>query len=1828
MSQYPHANKASQSIRFPVAFFSSLLAIAAPGSLAEAASFTVLPYLPGQTSGTEVFDVSGDGSVVVGATSSAQGTQAFRWTQSGGMVGLGTLGGSPYYSAAYGVSDAGLTVVGCSQSPSGIEAFRWTQSSGMVAMGDLPGGTFYSAAKAASADGSVIVGFGRSASSYEAFRWTLSGGMVGLGLLNGSSTTNSVSGDGTVAAGEGNGTGGGGLALRWTQSEGIMPLGDLPGGIESSAAYAVSADGSTIVGRATSASGFEAFRWTQASGMVGLGDLPGGSFDSYANGVSSDGSIVVGKATTGAGSEAFIWDATNGMRRLQDVLTALGLDMTGWRLATARSISADGTTIVGGGVSPGGSTESWVAVLGECMPIQITQQPVNVAAVITGSAQFAIQAQGTGITYQWKRGDGTSVANEAGHIAGAATSTLTINPVRYSDSGTYYVVCSNTCTPSITSDPATLTVRDEDEPTNPNLDHQLGQPVVTQSARSNDPVNTATGNFTHAETDLSIAARGIPLLFSRYYNSRDSYSGPLGPGWSHTYDITLTQNSSIVTIKWADGRVDRYSDRGNNTFMSIYEGVHDTLTRDQGTGVWTVQRKDLSAHKFTAAGKLSSIADRNGNTLTCAYDSYGNLADVRDASERHLTLFYDKGLLVELRDPIGRAVRFRHTNGRLTSVTDVLGHTIQYTYDAGGRLSTIIDQRGVTTVTNIYDADGRVVEQRDGRSTPNYFTYNTPNPGDTTLTDALGHSIVHTHQDFLLKRITYPNSSTIEYAYDGLQNRTSIKDRNGHTVHFVYDARGNVTRTTAPDGGITTLEYTDNRFPDLPTRKTDAVGKVMDWSYDAKGNLLTERRAVGTPSQCQKSWTYNSWGQVATSTDERNAVTRFTYYTSSGLRQGLLMSVQDALGWVTNYNYDNLWRRTQVIDARGGSSFATTYTYDNGDRLTSITGPPVGDPAQAIVRTYQYDSIGNRTQITDGSGNIRTYEYDENSNLRFVREPLGRTTEYRYDALNRKAATIDPNGHETDYAYDVMGNMISTTRKMYGDGGDLLTTYTYDPHGNMLAVVDPSSRTTTYSYDAMHRRVSQTDDLGNQWEWQYDAMGRVIASIDPMEHPSAYAYDDLGRLVGVTVWNDQGQPEMNSYRYDAVGNLTQITDAGGRLTWKSYDPVGRLSMEQDGLGNQSYFTYDPVGNRISTRDANGQTTTLFYDAENRLTGIIYPDSTQITYTYDANGNRTSMTDSTGQTVYTYDALDQLTSTTDSFGLTVGYSYDPSGNRISLTYPGNLLVAYSYDAADRVRTVTDWAARTTEYEYDQASRIVGIHYPNGVVHSRVYDGCGRLSSMTDVRDSTVLLGYSWTRDADGLPISQNEIGTLPPTFDLPAQVNYSYDADNRLTVSTVGTYTHDNNGNLISRTVDGVTINLQYDYADRLVRQIAGARQIGHVYDGDGNRISWTIGPIARRYVLDRGRSMSHVLCETTGTGTVLAYYIHGPQLVARIAPDGSQRYYHTDAVGNVAALTDQAGAVTDRYAYEPFGVPAGREGSSANPFTYVGGFGVMTEPDGLYFMRARFYDPRTGRFLSKDPVPASLVSPAVLQRYQYARGNPNCLLDPSGLFPQDLGGFGNALVGSAGDLLGGGAMMLLTLPAGAIVEALAIGEATIGMAIGNEGMRQQGARTHYAAWGVWGYPIEKYGTRLWERWATGKPPEGLKLASGNFATAGMNVQETILGLDVVDATWSLLGFAQASAKTAGAIGASASRALSRMTSYRALSSQRQLFQTLSYHAPMSANPLAYGESLRKFDAVQWANLEQVLREAGRTLSQSRDLVDDWNDFLQHLQEDARRSAAP
>jgi probable HAF family extracellular repeat protein len=335
--------------------------LALADAAAQAAEFRGLGHLPGDSQ-SDAMDVSSDGAVVVGF-----GHEAFRWTEAGGLASLGAGAGS----IADAVSADGAVVVGHNRYQGGVygSGFRWTAETGSVSLGAG------SAASDVSADGTVIAGWHvPPGMATQAAIWTSQWGWTDLGDLGGTaSQAAAISRDGTVVVGVADKT----LdreAFRWTGSTGMVGLGHLPGGFDSTG-KAVSDDGSVVVGDEQVPVGgarvrSEAFRWTEEDGMVGLGRLPGGSNTSQAFDVSADGSLVLGLSGSAAADaagmfyEAFLWDAMHGMRSLRSVLIAEhGLDLDGWFLINAQAISRDGRVIVGSGRNPDGEIEAWLVRL-------------------------------------------------------------------------------------------------------------------------------------------------------------------------------------------------------------------------------------------------------------------------------------------------------------------------------------------------------------------------------------------------------------------------------------------------------------------------------------------------------------------------------------------------------------------------------------------------------------------------------------------------------------------------------------------------------------------------------------------------------------------------------------------------------------------------------------------------------------------------------------------------------------------------------------------------------------------------------------------------------------------------------------------------------------------------------------------------------------------------------------------------------------------------------------------------------------------------------------------------------------------------------------------------------------------------------------------------------------------------------------------------------------------------------------------------------------------------------------------------------------------------
>jgi len=292
---------------------------------------------------------------------------------------------------------------------------------------------------------------------------------------------------------------------------------------------------------------------------------------------------------------------------------------------------------------------------------------------------------------------------------------------------------------------------------------------------------------------------------------------------------------------------------------------------------------------------------------------------------------------------------------------------------------------------------------------------------------------------------------------------------------------------------------------------------------------------------------------------------------------------------------------------------------------------------------------------------------------------------------------------------------------------------------------------------------------------------------------------------------------------------------------------------------------------------------------------------------------------------------------------------------------------------------------TTFSYDAADRLTGITRPNGVNTTKTYDNDSRLTGLTEGIISTISL----TRDGKGQITAANRSLPLSPAL-TNSTTTLTYDA-----ASQVSSYTYDAMGQLTG----AGTNSFAWDLASHLTSYTVGVETVTATYDAGGRRLSRTANGATRNYVWNDALGLPSISIERQGASD-FRYFIHTPsgQLLYSIdAATNVRSFYHFDEMGYTIALTDDSGAVIGSYAYSPYGMLIASTGALDNPFTWQGQYGVMDEGNRLYYVRARYYDSRTRRFISRDPVKS--ISPKNINPYQYASANPMSYVDPEGVFP-------------------------------------------------------------------------------------------------------------------------------------------------------------------------------------------------------------------------------------
>jgi RHS repeat-associated protein len=450
------------------------------------------------------------------------------------------------------------------------------------------------------------------------------------------------------------------------------------------------------------------------------------------------------------------------------------------------------------------------------------------------------------------------------------------------------------------------------------------------------------------------------------------------------------------------------------------------------------------------------------------------------------------------------------------------------------------------------------------------------------------------------------------------------------------------------------------------------------------------------------------------------------------------------------------------------------------------------------------------------------------------------------------------------------------------------------------------------------------------------------------------------------------------------------------------------------------YTLDGNGNTTTRTTADNVVTTYGYDAVSRLISVAATGLSTIGYAYDETSLRTSMSDGTGTTTYAYDGLSRLTQAVQPNG-TLSYGYDLDSNRTSLTYPGPSTVTYSYSNAGRLSSLQDWATRTTSYTYTAAGLAKTVTLPNGLLTTYSYDRAQRLTNLTNVVGSTNITTHSYTLDNEGNRTAQSEFVSGITGPGQSETFGYTYDGLNRLTAVTTTNaegFTLDAASNIASRT--GPSATYTYDTANRLTGdgsqtfawsdadRLAARGSDTFGYDPLDRLTSSTVSGTSRTYAYN-----GDGLLQTRTQGSTTSFLWDPATSPSRLLLHGSDKLVY--GLGPLyVAKADGTSVTFARDGGKSVRAELNGSGSVMSSWRYraygeivqytgsatpsfLGYAGQLLDPSGLYYMRARWYDAQGARFVTHDPLPGSAGLPVSLNSYGYGGANPVLMLDPTGL---------------------------------------------------------------------------------------------------------------------------------------------------------------------------------------------------------------------------------------
>ncbi|RAJ32831.1 RHS repeat-associated protein [Kitasatospora sp. SolWspMP-SS2h] len=1082
------------------------------------------------------------------------------------------------------------------------------------------------------------------------------------------------------------------------------------------------------------------------------------------------------------------------------------------------------------------------------------------------------------------------------------------------------------------------------------------------------------------------------------------------------------------------GRIAKTTDAEGGTTGYGYDALGRTIRTTDALG-------QVTRFTYTVRGQLATTvvegwngdgqAARDAVVESRSYDPAGRLESVTDAmGAKTAYTYYDDNLLAT-------------TTATAVAQADGTSHPVvleRDEYDGAGRLTKQVTGGGRTTVTNAYDIAGRVVKtvtDPDGANrsatveydaddriatatapvsaSENRITRNTyDSAGRLARTEVqssaspLTAATTYTHdQRGLTTTSTSPNGNapgadpaafSTRYGYDELGRPTSIRlpavqaESGGGTAATVnpttttgYNTFGETTSVKDPHGLTTTQTYdrlgrtTGTALPGYtPPGSTSTLTATTAVTYDALSRITESRDAAGRQTFLE----YDRLGHERRRTDPNSTGGPLTppvddkppVWTSTWTPTGLRLSVTDPVGGRSEATYDELGRTltaTVVERVPTLQNLTTRQTWDDTGNLVKTTTPG------GATTTATYNALGEQLTTTDAAGRTSTVAYDGLGRTIKTTAPLGQSTDYGYDALGNATTATDRATDGTalrtrSTGYDRESHPVSST----GATG-ATTTRTYDAGGRLTTLTEPVAAgqniTTGFGYDAAGLRTRLTDGRGNTTVYTYTPWGLPESTVEPATTAYPAAAD--------RTWTTS---------YDVAGQAVKLTEPGNIVRTRTFDPMGRLTKET-GTGAEAAtdtrtLRYDKAGRLVEASGIDINTQDFTYNDRDQLTEARVAGVNQ-SWEYDKDGRITDRWDAkTGTSSFGYKPDGQLAWSYDQLsGAQYWYGYDGNGRLATQYYAvkdangafnATSNRSYTYDQLGRLildKVVTEAPAFTpvtsTSYDYDLEDRttrrtVTGKPGDPATTDSYSYDQADRLTSWTT---GTTTTAYAW--DAAG---NRTKNGAATAV----------YDERNRLVSDGTTTYQQTARGTLSATTTGGVRTTQKYDAFDRL----ADDGQNTYVYDG----LDRMIQRGGTNYSYDGGTN------NLITDGTWRYSRDTAGQLMSAADATGAKRIrtdQHTDIT---ATLAVDGTSTTSTTAYDPFGKPVAKTGTT----TSLGYQSGWTDPaTGDVNMHARWYRPTTGAFTSRDSWQLDPNPSIQANRYTYAGGDPLDQTDPSGHCP-------------------------------------------------------------------------------------------------------------------------------------------------------------------------------------------------------------------------------------